>query len=145
MVVWVGRADGVPREGITGREGALPLLFRVFDLIDSLEPTQARPVRDDSELPPAPQTLARFQLDPAPQILFPPDGSEVWAERPGRGFVLAAQGQSGVNWYADGEPVGRNALGDAVWYPDGPGFYLVEVVDNEGRRSRARVRIRMDS
>ena len=145
VVVWTGRADGVPREGITGREGALPLLFRVFDLIESLEPAPAQPDRDDSELPPAPLTLARFQLDPAPQILFPPDGSEVWAERSGRGFVLAAQGQSAVSWYADGEPVGRNALGDAVWYPDGPGFYLVEVVDDDGRRSRARVRIRMDS
>lgn len=145
VVVWVGRADGVPREGITGREGALPLLFRVFDLIKSLEPSQAQPDRDESILPPAPPTMARFQLDPAPQILFPPDGSEVWAERSGRGFVLAAQGQSAVNWYADGEPVGRNAVGEAVWYPDGPGFYLVEVVDQAGRRSRARVRIRMGS
>lgn len=145
VVVWTGRADGVPREGVTGREGALPLLFRVFDLIESLEPSQAQPDRDERELPPAPITMARFQLDPAPQILFPPDGSEVWAERSGRGFVLAAQGQSEVNWYADGAPVGRNAVGDAVWYPNGPGFYLVEVVDQAGRRSRARVRIRMGS
>ena len=145
VVVWVGRADGVPRDGITGREGALPLLFRVFDLIESLEPTQALPQRDGTEMPDSPVTMAQFQLDPAPQILFPPDGSEVWAERRGRGFVLAAQGQSAVNWYADGQLVGRNAVGDAVWYPDGPGFYLVEVVDQDGRRSRARVRIRMES
>ena len=84
VVVWTGRADGVPREGVTGREGALPLLFRVYDLIESLEPAPAQPGRDESELPPAPLTLAHFQLDPAPQILFPPDGSEVWAERRAR-------------------------------------------------------------
>ncbi|MGK0267091.1 MAG: penicillin-binding protein 1C [Maricaulis sp.] len=145
VVVWVGRADGVPRDGVTGRDGALPLLFRVFDMIESLEPSQAQPGRDESEMPESPVTMAQFQLDPAPQILFPPDGSEVWAERRGRGFVLAAQGQSAVNWYADGVPVGRNAVGDAVWYPGGPGFYVVEVVDQAGRRSRARVRIRMES
>lgn len=149
VIVWVGRADGVPREGVTGREGALPLLFRVFDLIESLEPGRALPARDESEMPASPAIMANFQLDPAPQILFPPDGSEVWAERPGRGFVLAAQVQGQargeVSWYADGQPVGRNAVGEAVWYPGGPGFYLVEVVDREGRRSRARVRIRMES
>jgi penicillin-binding protein 1C len=145
VIVWVGRADGVPREGVTGRGGALPLLFRVFDLVASLEPGRAQPTRDETVLPDIPETLARFQADPAPQILFPPDGSEVWAEQHGRGFVLAAQGQSDMNWYADGDPVRRNAMGEAVWYPPGPGFYMVEVVDEAGRRSRARVRIRMGS
>lgn len=38
LVVWTGRADGAPREGVTGREGALPLLFRLADGLERIEP-----------------------------------------------------------------------------------------------------------
>jgi penicillin-binding protein 1C len=31
IVVWVGRADGAPRPGKTGREVALPILFEIAD------------------------------------------------------------------------------------------------------------------
>ena len=34
VVVWVGRADGAPRPGATGRKTAAPLLFEVFDMLD---------------------------------------------------------------------------------------------------------------
>ena len=43
-VVWLGRADGAPRPGVTGRAGALPVLFDVFDRVAALgqEPPDRR-------------------------------------------------------------------------------------------------------
>src|SRR5262249_5121697 len=38
VVVWMGRADGAPRPGVTGREGALPILFDAFDAIARITP-----------------------------------------------------------------------------------------------------------
>ncbi len=142
IIVWSGRADGAPRNGLTGRSAALPVLFRMFDLVEQYDPSPAstRPAEpEDVVMPP---TLERFSVDAAPHILFPPDGAEVWADREGRGFVLASQSSLSVAWYADGEPVSRNPAGDAVWIPDGPGFYEIEAVDSQGRTTRSRVRIR---
>jgi penicillin-binding protein 1C len=143
LVVWTGRADGAPREGVTGREGALPLMFRIADGIARIDPQGMQPMRREA-LPETPQTLAEFNAEAAPHILFPPDGSEVWADRPGRGFVLAAQARRPVTWYADGARVERNALGEAVWVPPGPGFYAVTAIDDAGRSSQVRVRVLSD-
>ncbi len=143
LVVWSGRADGAPREGVTGRAAALPVLFRIADGVSQLAPhgdmggeRQAEPPAD------TPQTLADFRADTAPHILFPPDGAEVWSDRAGRGFILAAQAPGPVRWFADGAAVSENALGEPVWTPSGPGFYAVSAVDEQGRTSSARVRVR---
>jgi penicillin-binding protein 1C len=143
-VVWTGRADGAPREGITGREGALPLLFRVFDLLTTQDAPQAGTGTQIADLSVLPSTMRRFSSDQAPHILFPPDQSEILADRGGRGFVLSAQGDGLMTWYADGEPVSRNASGDVVWHPPGAGFYAIDVVDAQGRHSRTRVRVLND-
>ena len=143
VVVWTGRPDGAPREGVTGREGALPLLFRLVDGIDRVDPGAVTHT-GEAPLPQTPDTLDAFNADPAPHILFPPDGAEVWADRAGRGFVLSAQAEGRLDWYADGEPVRRNALGEPVWHPPGPGFYSVMAVDNAGRATRSRVRVLAD-
>lgn len=143
IVVWTGRADGAPREGMTGREVALPLLFRTADLAHSLLSDVAYGFDEtEFEAPDTPVALGQFQADPAPHILFPPDGAEVWSDREGRGFVLAGQGASSLAWYADGLPVIRNAAGDPVWYPDGEGFFEISAVDARGRETQSRVRIR---
>ncbi|MAK65296.1 MAG: penicillin-binding protein 1C [Maricaulis sp.] len=145
IVVWTGRADGAPREGVTGREGALPLLFRLADGIGRIDPDGMAGHEGRDPLPETPGPLADFQADPAPHILFPPDGAEVWADRAGRGFVLSAQADGELDWYADGERVSRNAMGEPVWVPPGPGFYSVTAIDPQGRRARSRVRILSDS
>lgn len=145
IIVWTGRADGAARNGLTGREAALPVLFRMFDLVEQFDPSPVFVRPREPEALETPPTLERFTADVAPHILFPPDGAEVWADRAGRGFVLAAQSSQSVSWYADGEEVARNAAGDAVWVPGGPGFYEIEAVDDQGRTTRARVRIRGDS
>ncbi len=146
VVVWMGRADGAPRPGITGREGALPVLFEAFDAIARITPRRPSgpPVREaDSadHAPPAP--LVRFERQSAPpHILFPPDGSEVWKDEEHRSFVLAAEGHGKLAWYVDGAPIPRNVAGDAVWRPKDPGFYDLRVVDRNGRTAKARVRIK---
>ncbi|MFY0638806.1 penicillin-binding transpeptidase domain-containing protein, partial [Maricaulis maris] len=143
LVVWTGRADGAPREGVTGRAAALPVLFRLADGVSQLAPRGDMGVDRQAEPPEeTPQTLADFREDAAPHILFPPDGAEVWSDRAGRGFILAAQAPGPVRWFADGETVSENALGEPVWIPPGPGFYAVSAVDEAGRSSEVRVRVR---
>ncbi|WP_019960866.1 penicillin-binding protein 1C [Woodsholea maritima] len=143
VVVWAGRADGAPRPGITGREGALPILFEVFDAVARFDPTGfSRAQSASPEQDWTPRSLQRFQADPAPHILFPPDGAEVWLDRADRSYVLSAQAQGRVRWYVDGAPIAGNGLGDAIWQPVGPGFYTLEVVDEAGRSARSRIRLK---
>jgi penicillin-binding protein 1C len=140
IVVWTGRADGGARGGLTGRDAALPLLFDAADAV-------AGPVSAPHPIAPraAPEALAR--LTPAgegPRLIFPPDGAMVQADGVGprsRGLVLAAEGD-GLSWYVDGQPLAPEASGRTVWRPPAPGFYRLEVIDAEGRKVQARVRIR---
>jgi penicillin-binding protein 1C len=146
VVVWIGRADGAPRPGVTGREGALPVLFDVFDAISRISPARPSgpPLRDGNApdaIPPAP--LARFErANEPPQILFPPDGAEVWSDGEHRSFVLAAEGHGRLAWYVDGKPLARNVAGDTVWRPAEGGFYDLSVVDPAGRSAKSRVRVK---
>jgi penicillin-binding protein 1C len=146
VVVWMGRADSAPRPGVTGREGALPVLFDVFDAISRISPARPSgpPLREgDAQdgAPPAP--LVRFDRDNAPpHILFPPDGAEVWSDSEHRSFVLAAEGHGRLAWYVDGRPLRRNVAGDTVWRPMDAGFYDLSVVDPAGRTAKSRVRVK---
>ncbi len=145
VVVWMGRADSAPRPGVTGREGALPVLFDAFDAIARITPVRSSgpPLREEETLdhtPPAP--LVRFERENAPpHILFPPDGAEVWKDSEHTSFVLAAEGHGKLAWYVDGKALSRNVAGDALWRPRDAGFYEVSVVDLNGRTAKARVRV----
>ncbi|MES1156854.1 MAG: penicillin-binding protein 1C [Alphaproteobacteria bacterium] len=146
--VWVGRPDGAPRPGATGREAALPILFEAFDLL-GLPPEPARaPEQLQAQAAPG---LAR--LDDAqhagdgPTILFPPDNTEVLVldySRTSRGLSLSARGgRPPLIWYADGEPAPTEPTsGRAIWRPSAPGFHEITVVDADGRSAHVRVRIR---
>lgn len=144
VVVWVGRPDGTPRPGVTGREGALPILFDVFDRARRYAPETdtgwGRAETPDDHAPPAP--LRRFGDTLPPEIVFPPDGSEVWANEEGRPLVLAGRGTGRLNWFVDGAPAALNGAGDPVWLPPQRGFYTIAAVDDQGRTATARVRIR---
>ena len=144
IVVWVGRADGAPRPGVTGQRAALPLLF---DLADVLE--RRHTAGFTAALPHARETVgARDALshfgdrERAPDIVFPPDGAEVWAEHRQHGFVPAARGAAPLRWYSNGLPVPLDASGAPLWTPEAPGFHELVVVDRDGRASRTRVRVR---
>lgn len=143
IIVWTGRPDAAPRPGVTGRAGALPTLFDLADAVARWDPgfVNDAPILDRA---PAPPSLARFSAEAAPPvILFPPEDSELWAEGPGRDFVLSARGAGAVRWYVDGAPADRDAGGAQVFRPEQPGFYALTVVDAEGRSTRTRVRVRM--
>ena len=59
-----------------------------------------------------------------------------------RGLVLAAEGE-GLTWYVEGAPLDLDPVsGRAIWKPAAPGFYRLTVVDAQGRKAAARVRIR---
>jgi penicillin-binding protein 1C len=144
VVVWVGRADGAPRPGVTGRAAAAPLLFDVFDMLDR-QGLSKGDVRDDDEEPPL-AAMARFerpQDSVPPQIVFPSNGVEIFLSADDRGFSLAARGgEGGYRWYVNGEPLSEETTsGRHVWHPGQAGFYDVTVVDRAGRRAQSKVRV----
>jgi penicillin-binding protein 1C len=141
VVVWTGRPDGGARGGVTGRDSALPLLFQVADALQTA-PAAPRPIAPRV----APPALQRLEPEgQGPRLIFPPDGSTVQVEGFGagaRGLALAAGGR-GLAWYVDGAPLAAEPVsGRVIWRPGGPGFYAVTVVDAEGRRAQARVRVK---
>jgi penicillin-binding protein 1C len=144
--VWVGRPDGAPRPGMTGRDAALPILFEAFDLLGA--PPEAPRTREHERVAPA---LVRLERDEGRgeelAILFPPNNTEVLVLEYGaqsRGLSLSARGgRSPFSWYAEGERVPtEDTSGRAIWRPSAPGFHEVTVVDAEGRSAHVRVRIR---
>jgi penicillin-binding protein 1C len=129
--VWVGRPDGTPVPGATGRDKALPLLARVFDLLPSA-PRNAPP-----RVAMAPSTPADSTL----RLLFPPPGAVLSSDGP---IVLRAMGgRRPLTFMVDGTPVdAAPARRDAGWSPTGPGFYTITVLDADGLSARAPVRVR---
>jgi penicillin-binding protein 1C len=144
IVVWTGRADGGARGGLTGRDAALPLLFDVADALDA--PLSAPHPIAPRGAPPALQQLQA--AGEGPHLIFPPDGAMVQVDGLGpasRGLALAAQGE-GLSWYVDGAPLAADPdTGRVVWRPAAPGFFRLEVVDAQGRKAAAKVRIRSPS
>jgi penicillin-binding protein 1C len=143
--VWVGRPDGAPRPGATGRSEALPVLFEAFDRLG----TPARPERQIEEHEPIAPALVRFEQGEREDlsILFPPSGAEVLVLDYGqdaRGLSLSARGgRAPLTWYAEGGRVeSEPTSGRAIWRPSAPGFYNVTVVDADGQSVSTRVRIR---
>ena len=142
VIVWVGRPDGAPRPGETGRKAALPLLF---DIVDRLG-TETRAAQPERQAAPS-RALARLpaRAPKGPEILFPPDGAVIPVSELGaqaRGLTLAAKGRN-IDWYADGAPLPRSPIDQkTVWRPEAPGFYTLRAVSSEGAQAVARVRVR---
>jgi penicillin-binding protein 1C len=151
--VWVGRADGAPVAGLTGRGAAAPLLFDAFARISPEPAPFGPPPAGMAEGPRTlPHGLRHFRLSgtgaaaggEAPLVLaFPPDGSRL--DRTGSGpdqhLVLKAEGgMLPLAWFANGRPVASAAhRRSALWAPDGPGFARFSVVDATGASARAEV------
>jgi penicillin-binding protein 1C len=144
--VWVGRPDGAPRPGATGRDAALPILFEAFDLLGAPSDNTHAPERREAPAPPALTHLEPNGGDDL-AILFPPSNTQVLVLDYGpnsRGLSLSARGgRPPLTWYAEGERVTTEATsGRAIWRPTAPGFYDVSVVDADGQSAHVRVRIR---
>ncbi len=148
IIVWVGRADGAPRPGHTGRSAALPILFEIADRAAArlaAEDANADRIRADSRHSPTAALVSFTPHRTGPEILFPPKNAELWGGsvdgQPARGFVLAGRGEGILTWYIDGVPCPVDAGGLPLWTPDGPGFYTLTLVDEGGQSARLEVRV----
>lgn len=148
IIVWVGRPDGAPRPGETGRKAALPLLFDIADIV--AETLDAKPAQKPIAAATPQRTeqgaLARFEdTNRPPEILFPPKQAELWAGpingKPARPFAFAGRGDGALRWFVDGTEIAKDGGGLAVWTPDRNGFYTVAAVDPFGRTSQVDVRV----
>ena len=129
-VVWLGRPDGTPMAGATGRSLALPVLARVFEHL----PQSPRPI------PAAPRAPAAAEGSTL-RLLFPPPGAVLSSDGPVT--VRAMGGRRPLLFMVDGAPVpAPMAQRQTSWSPAGPGFYQLTVVDADGDAVRASVRVR---
>ena len=130
--VWVGRPDGTPIPGLTGRAAALPVLARSFALL----PAAPRPPLN---VRPAAQPFA--EAADRLRLLFPMQGA-VLAEG-GPVTIRATGGRRPLTFLVDGAPLSaERARREAAWTPPGPGFYRITVLDADGVSARSELRVR---
>ena len=130
--VWVGRPDGTPIPGLTGRDAALPVLAKLFALLPEA-PLERATIRADA----VPTALGADPL----RLLFPPPGA-VLAEGAGPVVLRVAGGRRPLTFLVDGAPIARDpARRELGWVPPGPGFYRLAIMDAEGALVAADVRV----
>ena len=155
--VWVGRPDNGAVPGLTGYGAAAPILFEGFAKsglpITPLPDAPSGAVRiSQTELP---ISQRRFSMtasglvnasarEPAPQIVFPPEGARVEL---GAGLdamsplTLKLQGgRAPFRWLANGKPLpDPTRRRTTQWQPDGAGYSTLTVIDAVGRAASVRV------
>ena len=87
---------------------------------------------------------AAAMAEPAPRIVFPPDGARVdLGAATGAATLLVLKLQGGrapFRWLANGKPLAAVARRrTATWQPDGTGYSTLTVVDAAGRAASVRV------
>ena len=156
--VWVGRADASAIAGLSGYESAAPILFEGFARSGLPSMPLRRPpdgathtARED-----LPVTLQRFiapgdalpvvaaATEPAPKIVFPPEGARIDLNGSGSGasaLVLKLQGgRAPFRWLANGKPLTEvERRRTATWQPDGVGASTLTVIDAAGRAASVKV------
>ncbi len=156
--VWAGRADNSAVPGLSGYGSAAPILFEAFAKsgvgFTPLAPAPAGTMRlAQAELP---ISLRRFTphlsalvsasvREPAPQILYPPEGAriELTNKQDGTTAPLALKMQGGrapFLWLANGKPLPKTSRKrTGLWQPDGAGFSTLTVIDAAGRAASVRI------
>ncbi|MEQ1950301.1 penicillin-binding protein 1C [Mesorhizobium sp. CN2-181] len=157
--VWVGRADSGSVPGLAGYVSAAPILFEAFAKSGLPAAQQQRPPAGAFHAAPndLPVTLRRFEsgqdalpaaaasvsvVEPAPQIVFPPDGAHVeLAASPAGPLVLKLQGgRAPFRWLANGKPLSEIVRRrTATWQPDSAGYSTLTVIDAAGRAASVKV------
>ena len=154
--VWVGRPDGGSVPGLTGYLAAAPILFEAFAKsglgVTPLPRPPAGAVRlARADLPFPQRRFASSQdvaetapVEPAPEIVFPPEGARVdLGIAAGGAMPLALKvngGRAPFRWLANGRPArisARRRTGS--WMPDGAGFSTLTVIDAAGRAASVKV------
>jgi penicillin-binding protein 1C len=156
--VWVGRADAASIPGLSGYVSAAPILFEGFAKsglpavpLKTAPEGAFKPKRDE-----LPVTMTRFTsgeeliataatpTEPAPQIVFPPEGARVdlgVASGEAMPLVLKIQGgRAPFRWLANGKPLAAvERRRTTSWTPDGAGASTLTVIDASGRAASVSV------
>jgi len=154
--VWVGRPDGAPVPGMTGRSAAAPILFDAFarsgETIAALPSAPKGAIFSASGKLPLPlqryrpDRLAGDPAEPPLRILYPPNGARIeLADVAGRPEPLALKISGGVepltvlvNGLPLAQPGGRRTI---LVDPGGPGFVRLTVMDAKGTADSVLVRM----
>ena len=153
--VWVGRPDGAPVPGLTGRTAAAPVLFDAFARSGKLPaPLPARPTgalaAATGKLPPP---LQRFPSaggageEPQLRIMFPPNGSRLELANDAAGHpdpiaVKVTGGAGALTVLVNGVPLSQQAGRRTLFFaPEGPGFVRLTVMDARGATDSVVVRL----
>jgi penicillin-binding protein 1C len=161
IAAWVGRPDGTATPNLAGRTAAAPLLFDAFARVATRRTPLSPPpsgafMVSGTDLPPP---LKRFReakedtmasgngayLEPAVQIAFPPDRSEIEAEEgDGTGVVVKAEGGAlPLTWLVDGVPIPSDPMRREAELPAAiAGFHKLSVIDAQGRADRVTIRLK---
>jgi penicillin-binding protein 1C len=156
--VWVGRPDNGAVPGLTGYGSAAPILFEGFAKSGiAITPLPAAPAGAtriaQAQLPISQRRFsvnssglpASFTREPAPQIVYPPEGAhvELGAKAGGEIMPLALKLQGGrapFRWLANGKPLpDMSRRRSNEWKPDGGGYSTLTVIDAIGRAASVRV------
>ncbi len=149
--VWVGRPDNSAVPGLTGYGTAAPILFEGFAKSGIATTPLPRPPLGairiaQAELPISQRRfainpsglLASTGREPAPQIVYPPEGAHVdLGAKSGDLSPLMLKLQGGrppYRWLANGKPlpdISRRRTNQ--WMPDGGGYSKLTVIDAMGR------------
>ncbi|WP_409433835.1 penicillin-binding protein 1C [Litorimonas sp. RW-G-Af-16] len=139
VVVWVGRPDGAPRPGVTGRKAAAPLMFEIVGELDVPKVKAIRQVESSAR-----HDRVSTPDDIGPQIIFPAKDAEIAVKDFGqksRGVTILAETSHGpARVYVNGDPIAQQREG-YIWRPDGPGFYQLSAVDQRGKITKSAFRV----
>jgi penicillin-binding protein 1C len=158
--VWVGRPDGAPVSGLTGRAAAAPILFDAFARSGQLAaPPPAPPhgavFATNAKLAPPLQrfrpagvlTIVAGNGEPPPRIMFPPNGArlELTTDADGDTDPVALKitgGASPLTVLINGVPLDHAGAARTLFFkPDGPGFARLTVMDAKGQVDSVMVRL----
>jgi penicillin-binding protein 1C len=156
--VWIGRPDNAAVPGMAGYASAAPILFEAFNrsgiAISRLPSAPPGAVRiAQAELPISQRRFATTAnglvvagaREPAPQIVYPPEGARVELGTTALGqpqpLTLKLQGgRAPFRWLANGRPMEEATRRRTTqWMPDGAGYSTLTVVDAMGRAASVRV------
>jgi len=130
---WVGRPDGTPLPGATGRGLALPLVARVFEVLPAAP-------RDSAPLEPR-AIVGSASPAYALRLLFPPPNAVVSGDGPVT--LRAMGGQRPLTFLMNGAPLRTDpARREISWLPPAPGFYRLTVLDVAGGVARVSLQVK---
>jgi penicillin-binding protein 1C len=137
VAVWIGRPDGTPLPGATGRTLAVPLLARLFDILPSAPRQSPREPPGDR---PRQRTVSATAAPGDLRLLFPPPGAVL---SQGDVIIRAMGGRRPFAFLVDGEKLPAEPFGrETRWTPPSAGFYRLTVLDADGEAAQSTVSVR---